>query len=342
MIKKIATGAAAALASFALVATPAFAAVVDPGEVNIINADGGTNEDNGLKVTYGFGQLQILMNNAGQLYDADALPLADTYANMSNYPIIKFEGFGDIGAENNWDSFTSDATVTDGGRSGVVVNHLTYGADASLVKVDVTVSYTYPNKYISMTMALVETGSDYSGLPHKFYWYTDAMLTGQDAGFQFGGTSPEGATVAGVVSEAGDQIEAFRQVAGQNLNWFSGYYDCPVGATDECSPTLGDGAWIENFLDFPSVAYESDATVDNGFGISSPSSTNATEEISFDLLFVSCLDGVNALQCADAGLGLAEPELAETGVNASAFGFAGAAALFAAAAVIAVRRRSNV
>ena len=342
MIKKIATGAAAALASFALVATPAFAAVVDPGEVNTINATGGTNEDNGLKVEFGFGQLQILMNNSTQLYGGESTPLADTYPEMSNYPVIKFDGFDAIGTGTNWTSFTSDATLTDGGRSGVVVNHLTYGAGETLVKVDVTASYTYPNKYITMTMALVEAGSAYNGAAHKFYWFTDALLSGSDSGYQFGGTSPEGQTVAGVVSEAGDQIEAFRQVAGQNLNWFTGYYTCPEEAGDECSPTLGDGNWVANFADFPNVAYEADATIDNGFGISSPSSTNGTEEISFDLLFVSCLDGVNALQCADAGLGLAEPELAETGVNASAFGFAGAAALFAAAAVIAVRRRSNV
>ncbi|MEY4397278.1 MAG: hypothetical protein RLZZ40_1034 [Actinomycetota bacterium] len=335
---KITSIVAASAASVALSVAPAFATVVNPGEAVTINSTGGTNASDGLKTIVGFGEVQIFLENSAQLYSLESVPTADG-GEMSNYPVIKFDGLDDIGSSNSWESFTSESNLTDSGRSGSVVNHLTYGSGASEVKVDYTIDYTYPNNYFNVTMALVSAGSDYDGLGHKFYWWTDAALAGSDSGFQFGGPTPAGQVVGGVYSEAGDQIEAYRQVEGNNLHWFSGYYTCPDTAGDECvdgEDSAGD--WVGNFADFPDAFFDSgDSTLDNGFGISSPVSTNATESISFDLIFAKCLDGSPALQCADAATG--QDSLAKTGVDATPLGL-GALALVAAGGIaFAVRRR---
>ena len=363
MKKKLFAGLVAGLASVALVASPSFAAVDDPGVLVTVNPSGGVGLDDGLKLDIAFGQVQIGRNGSGQLYDDADIP-DPTYAQqMSNYFIvalsdgtnISFVGGTDptqsgTGTVNAWDSFTSESTLTDGDKSGVVINHLKYGTGTAEVLLDVTFTYTYPDQWYNVAAALT-LGTDYTGLQHKIYWYTDSYLEGSDEGNQFGGITPGGQEVAGVVSMAGSQIEAFRQVSGQSLKWFAGEYECPYddpygsNATsdstnvEECGTASGADGWMSSFSDFPSVAAPA-TYIDNGFGANSAASTSLTDAMSFDLVFATCLEGVSPLPCADAATGV-EAALPNTGADqnaAIAFG-AGALGLVALGLVLAVARR---
>ena len=363
MKKKLIAGLVAGLASVALVATPSFAAVDDPGVLVTVNPSGGVDLNDGLKLDIAFGQIQIGRNGSGQLYSDTDVPDPTESTTMSNYFVvalsdgtnISFVGSYDptesgTGAVNQWDSFTSEATLTDSDKSGVVVNHLKYGTGTSEILLDVTWTYTYPNQYFNVAANLT-LGSDYTGQQHKIYWYTDSYLEGSDEGNQFGGITPGGQEVAGVVSMAGTQIEAFRQVSGQSLKWFAGEYECPYDDpygnnetsdstnVEECGTASGDHGWMSSFSDFPNVSAPA-TFIDNGFGANSAASTALTDSMTFDLVFASCLEGVSPLPCADAATGV-EAALPNTGADqnaAIAFG-AGALGLVALGLVLAVARR---
>lgn len=365
MKKKLIAGLVAGLASVALVASPSFAAVEDPGVLSTINPSGGLGLDDGLKLDIAFGQIQIGRNGSGQLYDETDIPDPSDSTEMSNYFIVALDdGSGNIsfvggndptesgtGTLNEWDSFTSESTLTDGDKSGVVINHLKYGTGTSEVLLDVTFTYTYPNEWFNVSAALT-LGTDYTGFEHKIYWYTDSYLEGSDEGNQFGGVTPSGQEIAGVVSMAGTQIEAFRQVSGQSLKWFAGEYECPYDEPSgndeagtstneqECGTASGIGGWMSSFADFPSVAAPA-TYIDNGFGVSSAASTALTDSMTFDLLFASCVEGVSPLPCADAATGV-EATLPNTGIDqnaAIAFGAGALALVVLGLGLTVVRRR---
>jgi LPXTG-motif cell wall-anchored protein len=333
MIKKLITGVAVGLASVALVATPSFAAPTSPGVLETINSSGGTSATDGLKIDVAFGNIQIGRQGGGQLFWHENLPLQDVYAygRVKNFPVVALSygtsptNYLMVGSRSStnakdWDSFTSESALTDSGRSGTVINHLTYGSGTSLVTADFTISYTYPNQYFNVKFDLTGLGSDYSGGSHRLYWFADSYLGGSDRGFQFGGTTPGGQTVAGVYNEDGSLIEAFRQVAGQNLDWFAGQYECPYkGPYDVswCGANVVAGGFTEALSAFPNTIATRTTPVDNGFGVSSALSTAATDSMTFDLIFGDCVD-TSPLPCADGALGTEPaPALPDTGVDAA-------------------------
>ena len=352
MIKKLLTGVAVGLASVALVATPSFAAPTSPGVRETINSSGGTSATDGLKIDVAFGNIQIGRMGAGQLYDETDLPDATSYGYVSSFPVVALSygassktmigGRGIHGV--NWDSFTSESTLTDAGKSGTVVNHLTYGSGASLVTADFTISYTYPNQYFNVKFDLTGLGSDYSGGSHRLYWHADSYLEGSDEGFQFGGTTPGGQTVAGVYSQAGTQIEAFRQVAGQNLTWVAGDYHCPYSGprTAVACGAVTTNGFINDYVDFPN-AFATDTTpIDNGFGVNSALSSAATDSMTFDLIFATCVD-TSPLPCADGALGTAAlPDTGADAATAISLTLGAIALVGLGVALVLVRRRKQV
>jgi LPXTG-motif cell wall-anchored protein len=368
MTRKLLTGVAVGLASVALVATPSFAAPTSPGELETINSSGGTSATDGLKIDVAFGNIQIGREGGGQLFWHENLPLQDVYAygRVKNFPVValsygtsptNYRMVGSPSTSSNavsWTSFTSESALTDSGRSGTVINHLTYGSDTSLVTADFTISYTYPNQYFNVKFDLTGLGSDYSGGSHRLYWFADSYLGGSDRGFQFGGTTPGGQAVAGVYNEDGSLIEAFRQVAGQNLDWFAGQYECPYkgGAFFDvswCGVDVATGGFTEALSAFPNTIATKTTPIDNGFGVSSALSTAATDSMTFDLIFDDCV-ATSPLPCADGALGTepapgteATPSLPNTGVDTGALAglIGGGAALLAiGVAIVVIRRRS--
>ena len=334
---------AATFAASALAVAPAFAGTF--GDLNTINASGGTTLTDGLKVDIASGQIQVLRDLQGQLYDPNNIPDPDQADYMSNYFTVAYtdgstvytiaaDGGGEVGYTNDfgWASGTSSATLTDSDRSGTVVNTLTSEdlGDSNYVVLEITYTYTYPDQFINVSTKLtLPAGWTF---PTRLYWNTDSTLGGADEGDQFEGTLSNGQAVRGVVSPDGSQIEAFRQVPGQSLYSWSGGYQCAWNDWESCP---GASQWVYYNEDAPN-ATNTDTNVDNGFGISTPMVNTAGEHTaSFDLLFVGCLDGVEALQCINDQFGLAE-----TGFDASGLALGGFA-LVAAGAVVAVRRRAR-
>jgi LPXTG-motif cell wall-anchored protein len=329
MIKKLLAGLAIGVAGVLVFATPSFAAPTSPGVLETINSSGGTSATDGLKIDVAFGNIQIGRKGSGQIYDDTDLPSATSYGNVSSFPVVAlsygtsptlYRFIGSSYGTNavNWTSFTSESTLTDSGRSGTVINHLTYGSGTSLVTADFTISYTYPNEYFNVKFDLTGLGSDYSGGNHRLYWYVDSYLEGSDDGFEFGGTTPGGQAVAGVYSQAGTQIEAFRQVAGQNLDWYAGSSACPnygPYTVSDCGAVTTNG-FINDYVDFPSAFATNTTPIDNGFGVNSALSSAATDSMTFDLIFATCVD-TSPLPCADSALGGTEPALPDTGVDAA-------------------------
>jgi len=256
----------------------------------------------------------------------------------TNYRFIGLDGV------TNWDSFTSESTLTDAGRSGTVINHLTYGSGASLVTADFTISYTYPNEYFNVKFDLTGLGSAYSGGNHRLYWYADSYLEGSDDGFEFGGTTPGGQTVAGVYSQAGTQIEAFRQVAGQNLAWVAGDYECPDDGpltVSDCGAVTTNG-FINDYVDFPNAFATNTTPIDNGFGVNSALSSAATDSMTFDLIFATCVD-TSPLPCADSALGTAAlPDTGADAATAISLTLGAIALVGLGVALVLVRRRNQV
>jgi len=331
MLKKILAGVGIGFASVAILAAPSFAAVSDPGVVETINATGGTSATDGLKLDVAFGNVQIGRKGQGQLYSDSELPSAANYGNVKNFPVValnyggslKIVGSRDSTNAVSWDSFTSESTLTDSGRSGSIVNHLTYGSGTSLVTADYTISYTYPNLYFNVKFDLTGLGTDYTvaGADHRLYWFTDAYLGGSDSGYEFGGVTPGSQTVAGVYSADGTEIEAFRQVAGQNLDWYAGNYECPYTGPyteTDCGAIVGTGGFTEDYLPFPNTIATATDAIDNGFGVNSALSSATTDSMNFDLLFADCVNQ-SPLPCADAGTGTSpaapDPALPDTGAT---------------------------
>lgn len=294
MIRKVMVAVVVAVASSVLAfSTPAVAA----SNLETINPTGGTSPSDGLKVEVAFGQIQVNRDGHGQFFGPNDPPSPEDSERLSNYFVVAFDSVltvrshtfvgdsYDFGGQA-WDSFTSEATYTDSDRSGVIINHLVSGSGTSLVALDVTVTYTYPNDYLNVRADLT-LGSDWSSSPHKIYWYTDAFFDGSDAGPQFTGVNSSGQRLAGVTVPDHTAVQAFRQTAGQNLNWWAGQYSCPyttAPATGDCDPS-NLGRFAADYLDFPNAVSLIDN--DNGFGISSPQASG-NESINFDLVFTTC------------------------------------------------------
>lgn len=342
-MKKAISVAVAALIALAAGASPALAGTF--GEFATINSTGGTDASDGLKVDIASGQLQVTRNGGGQLYSESAVPDPDDADAMSNYFTVAYTeggtdytiapaGGGEVGysADFDWASGTSTSTLTDGGKSGTVVNTLTSEdlGDSNYIVLEITYKYTYPDEFVNLTTKLTLPAGWTN--PTRVYWNTDSTLGSLDEGNQFEGTLSNGQTVRGVVSPDGTQIEAFRQVAGQSVKSWSGNYQCAWNDLDSCPGTFG---WVYANDDAPD-ATNTDTDVDNGFGISTPvASAAGAYTNSFDLMFVGCLDGVPAIQCINDKIGLAE-----TGVDASGIALGGFA-LIAAGVAVAVRRRAR-
>lgn len=350
MKNKFAIASVAAAAAIALTAAPAFAGTF--GELTTINPTGGTSLTDGLKVDIASTQIQVLRNGLGQLYDAESIPSPDSVGEMSNYFDVSYT-VGDvdyvIGSNGtiDWTAGSSSAALSSDGKSGTVVNTVTADVpEAGTVSLEATFTYTFPDQFINVSTKLTLPAGWTN--PTRLHWNTDSTLGGEDAGDQFEGTLASGQQVRGVVSPDGTQIEAFRQVSGQSLNSWAGYYTCPWTVADpiegldplDCNPGSISN-WLITNDDAPN-SISTSLNIDNGFGISTPAvSAAGAHTASFDLLFVGCLDGIGALQCINDATTPVEPELANTGASVVAPLGAAVALMIAGVAVVAIRRKAN-
>ncbi len=190
----------------------------------VINASGGTaTAGSGLKITYGWGQLQVHRNGGGQLYNQSSVPTAVANTNMYNSIALYAEGTwvsgtttgsGSIPAGNAWDTVTASGGSASG--SGTITSLLSKTINARLYTVAVTLSYTFPNDIF--TIAYVVTIP--AGAPGavKLYHSMDSYLGGADQGPGFYSATPS-ATVG--VAKSG-VVEALRYRSGPA---WTGYYE---------------------------------------------------------------------------------------------------------------------
>ena len=261
MKNKLLIAGIAAAAAVALVASPAMATTTPAGpfgDLNTFNATGGTSMTDGLKVDIAQGQIQVTRDGAAQFYpagDATADPVqlpsypGTVTSDVNNYFTVAYND-GTVHAISPaggpassftpdlvWNSATSSATPTDAGKSGTIVNTLTSeDTGHGVVILEITFAYTYPDEFVNVSTKLtLPVGWTY---PTRVYWNADSTLGGADAGNQLEGTLTNGQAVRGVISPDGSQIEAFRQVVGQNLHSWAGAYGCPWSDTaPDCIPT---------------------------------------------------------------------------------------------------------
>jgi hypothetical protein len=331
---------------FVLTPAPAFAAF---GDLSTINPTGGLSTDDGLKIEIAQTEIQVTRDGNTQFYGYAPAPVAGTPGYMLNYFEVTFndgEGDVEIGQYNSspaWDSGTSEATLSADGKSGTVVNTLSYSLNGQPITLKVTFSYTYPNQYLNVaTLLTLPSGWTY---PTRVHWNADATLGGNDDGDQFEGTLASGQQVRGVISADQTTIEAFRQVQGQNVNSWAGYLDCPWGSY---ACTLGANSWIVTDGDAPNEI--STATnIDNGFGISVPAaSTPGEHAASFDILFVGCDSGADPIECINANIPpdpepTPEPVLPNTGrgsIDVFAVSLASLSLAVGALGLVAIHRRA--
>lgn len=347
-MKKLARATLGLLACLGLVfvAQPAFAAVSDPGILSTINPTGGTSSSDGLRFEIAFGQMQVIRNGSGQFYGANDSPNPSDPEQLSNYFVVAFDDSGtlsfvgdsyDLPNSEPWDSFTSEATLTDSDRSGTVINHLTQGSGSNEINLDVTYTYVYPNDYINVDVALT-LGNALTAIPHKIYWYTDSVLGGDDTGTQSEGITPSGKTMVGVTDVNHTMVEAYRSTDSALASW-AGLYVCPysVGSLPGDCSSETTGAYLLDFDSFPDAV--SPNTLDNGFGVSSTdlAISEFNDGFNFDLVFVSC-DTVRTDSDIAAGFCAEKPALPDTGAPRPVVGLLAAGLVAIGLAMLAWRR----
>lgn len=256
----------------------------------------------------------------------------------------------------NWTTVTTESTVAEDG-SGTIHSVLTYedfdyceeGCSSDIV-LDVLLSYEYPNQYLTVTtnVQFVLASGDASTYAEDWevrtYYYEDATLSGLDDGNQFEGVDDNGNAFAGVIRPDGAAIEGVRAITGFDLMYYAGDYTCPIDYEIDYCPDV-DGGWTYYGTDLPSIVDPAE-DVDNGFVVQSGDAVAltdirnvASEDFSYDLLFMACDDGTTDPEACIAAGG-AVPDLADTGADVAAPAIAATALIAAGLVAVALRRRS--
>ncbi|HEY0883394.1 MAG TPA: Ig-like domain-containing protein, partial [Archangium sp.] len=268
-------------ALFALVPALAFGQVV-------INPTGGTSAANGIRVTVGnTGQMQVLRNGTGQLYNPDQSAGAATNSSMTNGIFLavgntvtgpaNFATVASTGVTlQAWTPISNTLTPQGSGGTATTVLRATVGGRN--YDLTVTWQYTFPNDFVMVTHSLVVPAGNTSTI--RLYHVMDAFLGGDDFGPSFFSLGPP--ALVGGYRPASNIVEAWRYRSG--INWsgyFAGFYaclfdqaDCPVGQVN----SVNSAQTFTNYIE--------PTTVDNSFGImwnfgTAPGTYASTNDLTF-------------------------------------------------------------
>lgn len=245
--------------------------------VATLNAAGGTNASNGLRISIGStGVLQIRRLNTGQIYLPSVLPTATNMNTVGTYNSISLAVGSTLFSSNPglgitpWTIIynTCQATIIaqSGTQRDTIIMQGMVGLNTYTVRT--IFSYTTPNDYftIDYQVTIPPGNTSVVKLSHAF----DTYLGGNDRGPGFlSGTTPNltvGTFKPGV-------IEAFRYRSG--MAWTK-YYSAKYA---DLAPLVANGGDLNNLIDI-------DTATDNGIGIqinigSAPGTYNNSSDLVF-------------------------------------------------------------
>ena len=235
----------------------------------VINPTGGSGSTDGIKLTIGTtGQLQVLRNGTGQLYNPNLSAGATTSSSMTN-GIFLAVGNTVTGPQNfatlastgvtlqEWTPISN--TFTPQGSGGTATTVLRATVATRNYDLSVTWLYTYPNDFVIVTHSLLVPAGNTATV--RLYHVMDAFLGGDDFGPSFFSLGPP--ALVGGYRPASNIVEAWRYRGG--IAWtgyFAGFYaclfnavSCPVGQVN----SVNAAGTFTNYIE--------PTTVDNSFGI---------------------------------------------------------------------------
>lgn len=280
----------AVLAMVAVWTVPASGKGGGPGSVGAlfdapatINASGGTNATDGLKIVYGSAQLQVFRLGSGQIYDPSMSPSSTTNTNLDQGIYLQvgtttvgpdqFAYAGGTQTRVDWDTITTTGGSASG--SGTITTTLSKTLPTGLYTVAITIGYTLPNDYFTMT-AIVTIPAGNTGTV-RLYHELDTFLGASDNGpgfFQAGPPAIVGVQQPGVV-------EAFRYRSGPAWSgYYSAFYD---DESDGAPGAPNNGVDYGNTID-PSPSTDNGIAIDYNLG-----STPGQTTVAYDLIFSASL-----------------------------------------------------
>lgn len=235
----------------------------------VINPTGGTNSSNGIRLTIGnTGQIQVLRNGTGQLYNPSLSVGATTNSSMTNGVFIAV-GNVVVGPRNFASTASTGVTLqewtpisnifTPQGSGGTTVTVLRATVAGKNYDLTITWQYTFPNDFVVVTHSLLIPAGNTSTV--RLYHVADAFLGGDDFGPSFFSIGPP--ALVGGYRPANNIVEAWRFRSG--LTWtgyFAGFYACLFDAT---ACPVGQNNSVNAAGTFTN--YVEGNTVDNSFGI---------------------------------------------------------------------------
>ena len=225
-----------AFASICLCASGAHACLVF-GQV-VINPTGGTGSTDGIRLTIGnTGQIQVLRNGTGQLYNPNLTAGATTNCSMTNGVFLAVgntvtgpQNFATVASAGvtlqEWTPISN--TFTPQGSGGTATTVLRATVAARNYDLTVTWQYTFPNDFVIVTHSLVVPAGNASTV--RLYHVADAFLGGDDFGPSFFSLGPP--ALVGGYRPASNIVEAWRFRGG--IAWtgyFAGFYACLFDAS---------------------------------------------------------------------------------------------------------------
>lgn len=236
----------------------------------VINPTGGTGSTDGIRLTIGnTGQLQVLRNGTGQLYNPNLSAGATTSSSMTNGVFVAV-GNTVVGPQNfatvasagvtlqEWTPISN--TFTPQGSGGTATTVLRATVAARNYDLTVTWQYTFPNDFVIVNHSLLVPAGNTATV--RLYHVADAYLGGNDFGPSFFSLGPP--ALVGGYRPASNIVEAWRYRGG--ITWtgyFAGFYaclfdsvDCPAGQNN----SVNSAGTFTNYV-------EANTNIDNSFGI---------------------------------------------------------------------------
>ena len=235
----------------------------------VVNPTGGTSTADGIRITIGnTGQLQVLRNGTGQLYNPNLSAGATTSSSMDNGVFLavgntvtgpaNFATVASTGVTlQAWTPISN--TFSPQGSGGTATTVLRATVAARNYDLTLTWQYTFPNDFVIVGHSLLIPAGNTSTV--RLYHVADSFLGGDDFGPSFFSLGPP--ALVGGYRPASNIVEAWRYRSG--LTWtgyFAGYYgclfseaSCPVGQINSVNAATTFTNYVE-----PTV-------VDNSFGI---------------------------------------------------------------------------